>query len=53
MHGGGGRGRPGAAGARRRGPDGGAATPGSLTDQKAARKRGYEERTGYFFFPFL
>ncbi|XP_078194202.1 uncharacterized protein LOC144577781 [Callithrix jacchus] len=48
MHGGGGWGRPGAAGARRRGPDGGAATPGFLTGRKAERKRGREERTAFF-----
>lgn len=50
MHGGGGWGRPGAAGARRRGPDGGAATPGFLTGRKAERKRRREERTAFFFF---
>lgn len=50
MHGGGVRGRPGAAGARRRGPDGGAATPGFLTGQKAERKREREGRTATFFF---
>lgn len=49
MHGGGGRGRPGAAGARRRGPDGGAATPGSLAGERAERKRGREGRTATFF----
>ena len=53
MHGGGGRGRPGAAGARRRGPDGGAATPGSLTSQRAERERGRERRTATFFSPFF
>lgn len=53
MHGGGGWGRPGAAGARRRGPDGGAATPGSFADQRAERKRGREGWTATFFPPFF
>uniref|UniRef100_A0A8I5N254 Uncharacterized protein n=1 Tax=Papio anubis TaxID=9555 RepID=A0A8I5N254_PAPAN len=42
----------GAAWARQRGPDGGAATPGFLTGQKAERKRGREGRTATFFFFF-
>lgn len=53
MHGGGGRGQPGAAGARQRGPDSGAATPGSLTGQRAERKRGREGQSATFFSPFL
>lgn len=40
----------GAAGARWRGPDGGAATPGFLTRQRAERKRGREGRRATFFF---